>query len=166
MNKQKSAFTLVELMAVIVIIAILATIASPIFDTYISRSKLSKGLSILNDLKIKVSDYYNSNSQFPNNLTEIDANLLASTYSDTNIRVLEMNATGCSSAGTLGGQFCVYLRYFNTVTGIGNDNGTLILSASIEDSGFITWSCCTDVVGASASIPAAILPSGCVQPAS
>ena len=54
MNKQKG-FTLIELMAVVCIIAILATMSLPVFNHYIEKSKAISGLAALGTYKNDVA---------------------------------------------------------------------------------------------------------------
>jgi len=54
MNKQKG-FTLIELMAVVAIIGILATISLPVFNHYIEKSKAAAGLASLGTFKNDVA---------------------------------------------------------------------------------------------------------------
>lgn len=54
MNQQKG-FTLIELMAVVAIIGILATISLPVFNHYIEKSKAAAGLASLGTYKNDVA---------------------------------------------------------------------------------------------------------------
>jgi type IV pilus assembly protein PilA len=65
MNKQKG-FSLVELMVVIAIIGILATIAIPSYKLYLAKSRVAEAINITSMLKIKIMDYYNQNGSLPN----------------------------------------------------------------------------------------------------
>jgi prepilin-type N-terminal cleavage/methylation domain-containing protein len=60
MNSEKG-FTLVELMIVIVILGILATIAIPRFSSVISRSKITEAKTILNQIINLERVYFSSN---------------------------------------------------------------------------------------------------------
>jgi len=50
-----SGFTLIELMIVIAIIAIILTLALPVYSTYLVRSKIGEGLSVANAAVTAVS---------------------------------------------------------------------------------------------------------------
>jgi len=53
--RSKNGFTLIELMIVIAIIAIILTLALPVYSTYLIRSKIGEGLSVANAAVTAVS---------------------------------------------------------------------------------------------------------------
>ena len=65
--KKQSGFTLIELMIVVAIIGILAAIAVPQYNTYITKSKASEGLSLANGAKQAVAEYHSMNGEMPVN---------------------------------------------------------------------------------------------------
>jgi|JI10StandDraft_1071094.scaffolds.fasta_scaffold292068_2 prepilin-type N-terminal cleavage/methylation domain-containing protein len=66
MKKLTNAFSLVELMTVIVIIGILAAVAAPAYKKYILRSKAAEAYTILDALGKKQLAYYSENREFYN----------------------------------------------------------------------------------------------------
>ena len=60
MKKFKNAFTLIELLAVIIILAIVALIATPIILNVIGDAKKSAGLSEANMIYSGINNYYAS----------------------------------------------------------------------------------------------------------
>ncbi len=80
MNKKPSAFTLIELLVVITIIAILASIALPVFNGVTERANqtkdLSNGKQIGLALKLFATD---NNGAFPSKKPDVDYNSAAAT---------------------------------------------------------------------------------------
>lgn len=58
-------FTLIELMIVVSIIGILAAVAIPSYQTYITRAQVSEALVIAGELKTSIKDYYQFKGEFP-----------------------------------------------------------------------------------------------------
>lgn len=64
MNK-KSGFTLIELMVVVSIIGILASIAMPQYQVYIHRSEITEALGMAANIREDVTAYYVETLEFP-----------------------------------------------------------------------------------------------------
>jgi type IV pilus assembly protein PilE len=61
-----AGFTLIELMIVVVIVAILATIAVPVYSDYVRRSQLTEAFNNLSDLQVKMEQYFQDNRNYGN----------------------------------------------------------------------------------------------------
>jgi len=57
-------FTLIEVMIVVAIIAILATVALPAYTDYVRRGKLAEGTSALLAMKTKMEQYFGDNRSY------------------------------------------------------------------------------------------------------
>lgn len=57
-------FTLIELMIVVVIVSILATIALPAYNDYVLRAKLQEATSALADASTRMEQYYQDNRRY------------------------------------------------------------------------------------------------------
>ncbi len=62
---KKNGFTLIELMIVVAIIGILASIAIPAYQDYTIRAQVVESFSITNELKLSIRDFYKSSGRFP-----------------------------------------------------------------------------------------------------
>jgi type IV pilus assembly protein PilA len=60
-------FTLIELMIVVAIIGILASIAIPAYSDYTIRAQVTEGLVLINELKPSINEYYKDRGVFPKN---------------------------------------------------------------------------------------------------
>lgn len=90
MQAQKG-FTLIELMIVVVIIAILASVGIPAYSDYSTRGKLVEGTSALADGRIKMEQFFQDNRTYvggtcptaTENFTYACSNLSTTTYTIT-----------------------------------------------------------------------------------
>jgi type IV pilus assembly protein PilA len=69
MKNVQKGFTLIELMIVVAIIAILAAIAIPQYQNYITKSQFSETQTIADGLKTPIVEYANQAGQCPTNST-------------------------------------------------------------------------------------------------
>lgn len=57
-------FTLLELMIVVAIISILAAIAIPNYNDYVTRSKITEAVGTLSDLRVRMEQYFQDNRYY------------------------------------------------------------------------------------------------------
>ena len=62
--RRQQGFTLIELMIVVAIVGILATIALPAYNDYVTRGKIQEATSQLSDLRVKMEQYYMDNRKY------------------------------------------------------------------------------------------------------
>lgn len=64
-QRKKSGFTLIELMFVIAIIGILASVALPQYQVYLNRARVAEAFILLPPIKKAVANYYAYTGEFP-----------------------------------------------------------------------------------------------------
>ncbi len=69
MKSFQKGFTLIELMIVIAIIGILAAIAIPAYQNYTIRAQVTEGLSLADNYKTAIAEFYQNNGTFPTGVT-------------------------------------------------------------------------------------------------
>jgi len=72
---RRAGFSLIELMIVVAIIGILASLALPQYRAYVARAQFAEGLYLLGGLKVSVLETYVLSSQCPDNTGENDTAL-------------------------------------------------------------------------------------------
>ncbi|MDD5298458.1 MAG: prepilin-type N-terminal cleavage/methylation domain-containing protein [Rhodocyclaceae bacterium] len=63
-DQSRKGFTLIEMMIVVAIIAILSTIAYPMYTSYIQRGKIGEAMSELGQLRVQLEQYYQDHRDY------------------------------------------------------------------------------------------------------
>ncbi len=134
MNKAQQGFTLIELMIVVAIIGILASIAIPAYQDYTVRAKISEGIGIAAANKTSISEYYVSRSTMPSTAALAGVNTAQSTA--------YVSAVGYSGAGTAAGAGNLTITFRELSTGIVNGTSdTLIFRGTGNSTNGVAWTC-------------------------
>ncbi|CAK0779692.1 type IV pilus assembly protein PilA [Gammaproteobacteria bacterium] len=83
MHRTQQGFTLIELMIVVAIIGILAAVAIPAYQDYSIRSQTSEGISMAEEPKGAITDFWNTTGKLPPNASSAgvaNATSLQGTY--------------------------------------------------------------------------------------
>jgi type IV pilus assembly protein PilA len=140
-------FTLVELMIVVAIIGILASVAIPAYQEYITRSQVSEAVSLISSGKTPFAEYYQDKGAWPTATSDVMGNT-------TGKYTLSIDITGTPVTAAPGS---ITLQATMRPSGINSNitSGTLQL---ITADGGKNWSC----TGAgSSAIQARYLPAAC-----
>lgn len=78
--KKHRGFTLVEIMIVVAIVGILATVAVPMYTSYMARGKLVDAQSTLTTARVALEQYYQDNRTYVNTATKTSPCPAATTY--------------------------------------------------------------------------------------
>jgi type IV pilus assembly protein PilA len=147
MKNVQKGFTLIELMIVVAIIAILAAIAIPQYQNYITKSQFSESQTIADGLKTPIVEYYNQTGTCPGNGTT--GFYVAGSYSGKYV-------TSATLGGGTGGPCTVTVQFKPTGSVSAPLGGlTVLVSGNVANGGAVTWTC------TSAAINQKYLPKVC-----
>ena len=149
MKQVQQGFTLIELMIVIAIIGILAAVALPAYQDYTIRAKASEGIAMVGAAKTSVSEYFQTQADYP---TSADASGI-NTDPNTDM-VASIKFSGSSSGVTL--------RVVMVEGALGGDTSSsansFMLSTTGSQGGVVTWTC---KPGGTNPMPSKYLPANC-----
>lgn len=136
MKSVQKGFTLIELMIVVAIIGILAAIAIPAYQDYITRSQVSEAVTLGGGLKAPLSEYGADKNAWPTTLIAPDATAQSN----------QLNATIIGKystvASTLGGTYPTGTVTVTMTTG--KASGSTLLYTTTN--GGSNWDCTTGTI--------------------
>ena len=100
-KNRKHGFTLVELMVVVIIVGILASVAVPIYRANIKKAMASEGAALLGSVLTAQRIYYAENNTYTTNKTALGIDTVGNKYfTDYTISTADANGFTASTTGT------------------------------------------------------------------
>ena len=141
MKSNQHGFTLIELMIVVAIVGILASIALPLYQGYSIRAQIAEGLTLSSPVTRAVVSYHNNNGRFP--INNADAALeAAGSYSSNYVDGILVNGA------------VILITYGNSASA--KISGETVTLTAQNNGGSVSWICASGGV-----ISDTYLPSSC-----
>lgn len=140
-NKVHQGFTLIELMIVVAIIGILASLAIPAYQSYLIRAQIAEGLNMAGPIQTAVIEFHEVTGTFP--IDNADAALgLPASYTGSYVSSISVNGAVIS------------IQYGNNANA--EISGWDIIVTAVTNPGSMSWTCSSGGV-----ISPSHLPSSC-----
>lgn len=155
MNILKKGFSLIELMVIVVIIGVLATIAIPAYEHYMIKSKMAHIIQVAGDARRSISGYRASYNFFPKDINDCYRFIADS---DPYIKSFIVSSTNGAECGNLY-EFAIIAR---DIYDAGVEFPKIKWAASANDDGIVTWTCTYEMPSVGGEAPTA-LPSNILE---
>lgn len=153
MKNVQKGFTLIELMIVVAIIAILAAIAIPQYQNYVTKSQFSESQTVADGMKTAIAEYYTQAGQCPTLGTTPGFPQTSASYAGKYVATAAINA-GTATTGT---KMCDILVTFKSTAGSISSglSGKTALFQGTDNGGTFSWKC------SSSTVASKYLPTAC-----
>lgn len=119
--KHSRGFTLIELMVVVVIVAILAAIALPMYQDYVTRSKIAEATANLGQLRVRMEQHFQDNRQYvggPCNPPAAESKYFTYDCPTLTANAYTIRATGVAAQGMTGFVYTINEANVKATTGV------------------------------------------------
>lgn len=161
MPKQAKGFTLIELMIVIAIVGILASVSIPQYRDYVIRAKITEGFQIMQTYKTLIAEHVMINGSFPPSAIEVLPGPFADNITDRHsidtkhfdVLYYKINT---SVSGITQAELAIHLK--ETPETVNKD--WVYLIGRLNGDGSVNWGCGNDT-RSDDSVELKYLPSSC-----
>ena len=150
MKTMQKGFTLIELMIVVAIIAILAAIAIPQYQNYITKSQFSETQTIADGLKTPIVEYVNQTGNCPGNANGVSQ---AASYVGKYVATAAVNT---------GNPPCTITVTFKAAGSVSKPlGGNKVVFKGTDNQGSFSWLCEANGNDGSSNIDTKYKPQAC-----
>lgn len=157
MKQIQKGFTLIELMIVVAIIGILAAVAIPAYQDYITRAQVAEGAELMSGFKTPVAEFAGTKGYFP---PSIGAGQSVEGTTQGKYGAITRDGASTGSSTLINSGSAKFIMDYTLSTGRAS---TKVLAMSTTDGS--AWDCGTQRAGSDAASKTTVdtkwLPAGC-----
>lgn len=153
-------FTLIELMIVVAIIGVVASIAIPQYQNYTTRAQVAETINLLSSLRSDLGEFYALNGRFPVHNIDNDFTARLANYQIGNVTDLSLNNFPGSPYNAANNPAITLIAVLDqaAISNLTGSSNQLVFIADARSGGALQWVCLPrDVSG----VEERYLPASC-----